>query len=224
MPRDIQIESLSIGSTARTCTCRIESLAMLTVYDATDAGPGAPEVCRMHAARRRTTARRAHRTMSERRWLIWYRLVVALSLSSPTTRFGWMCPRISRTHHISDVYRAPLTANAASFTASDSVGCECTVMPMSSDEPRYSNASTTSAAAPQRSAAMMWHPSSSSVVGVGDELHEALRLAHRARAAVRARTGTCRSCTRGPLPSPRAPRARTTRSPASVYTTAGIDL
>ena len=38
----------------------------------------------------------------------------------------------------------PSTPSAASFTASLSVGCECTVMPMSSDEPRYSNASTAS--------------------------------------------------------------------------------
>ena len=35
----------------------------------------------------------------------------------------------------------PATASAASFTASVSVGCECTVMAMSSAEPRYSKAS-----------------------------------------------------------------------------------
>jgi hypothetical protein len=38
----------------------------------------------------------------------------------------------------------PSTPSAASFTVSESVGCECTVMPMSSDDPRYSNARTTS--------------------------------------------------------------------------------
>ena len=38
----------------------------------------------------------------------------------------------------------PITPRAASFTASDSVGCACTVIPMSSDDPRYSNACTTS--------------------------------------------------------------------------------
>lgn len=38
----------------------------------------------------------------------------------------------------------PVTPRAASFTASDNVGWECTVMPISSDDPRYSKASTTS--------------------------------------------------------------------------------
>ena len=38
----------------------------------------------------------------------------------------------------------PSTPSAASLTASERVGCECTVIPTSSDEPRYSKASTTS--------------------------------------------------------------------------------
>ncbi len=38
----------------------------------------------------------------------------------------------------------PVTARAASFTTSDNVGWECTVMPISSDDPRYSKAITTS--------------------------------------------------------------------------------
>jgi hypothetical protein len=65
----------------------------------------------------------------------------------------------------------PSTASAASFTVSLSVGCECTVIPMSSLEPRYSNAEHDLLDQVARVGAH--HVAAEQLVGlgVGDDLH-----------------------------------------------------
>ena len=83
----------------------------------------------------------------------------------------------------------PSTPSAASLVASESVGCACTVTPMSSDDPRYSNASTTSAMSSDTFGPIMWRAEELVGPRVGDELHEAGRLAHRSRARPLAENG-----------------------------------
>ena len=76
------------------------------------------------------------------------------------------------------------TAIAASFTASDSVGWAWQVRARSSDEPPNSIGTAASAIRSPASAPMMWTPSTRSVLGVGEHLHEAVGVCASPCAAV----------------------------------------